>query len=385
MRKKMLLDKGILFLLCSWLLFYERLTPETLLAALAALFLSSLAGCAPGRLSGLCAGALALCCTLWPPALAFTPLLAYDAQSCLPMFSGFGKFFRELISLVWLIPLAAGAIRLEFPGVLTALLLSLAALLLRGRSRDAEELRLTWHETQDSMREASRRLERKNRELMEKQDYEVQLATLDERNRIAREIHDNVGHLLTRSILQVGALQVILRQQPEAADQLESVKSTLSEAMDRIRSSVHDLHEESIDLRMQLLSLAADFTFCPVQVRYEMKSPPREVKYCFLAIVREALNNIARHSNATGAAVTVLEHPGLYQLTVSDNGTRPPKNPSALSSSHERSSISPGLGLLNMQERVEALQGVFRAEYHSGFRLFISIPKERNSHEDHRD
>ena len=125
MRKKMLLDKGILFLLCSWLLFYERLTPETLLAALAALFLSSLAGCAPGRLSGLCAGALALCCTLWPPALAFTPLLAYDAQSCLPMFSGFGKFFRELVSLVWLIPLAAGAIRLEFPGVLTALLLSL--------------------------------------------------------------------------------------------------------------------------------------------------------------------------------------------------------------------------------------------------------------------
>ena len=44
MRKKMLLDKGILFLLCSWLLFYERLTPETLLAALAALFFSSLAG-----------------------------------------------------------------------------------------------------------------------------------------------------------------------------------------------------------------------------------------------------------------------------------------------------------------------------------------------------
>ena len=41
------------------------------------------------------------------------------------------------------------------------------------------------------------------------QDYEIYLATLKERNRIAREIHDNVGHMLTRSILQLGALSVI--------------------------------------------------------------------------------------------------------------------------------------------------------------------------------
>jgi signal transduction histidine kinase len=42
---------------------------------------------------------------------------------------------------------------------------------------------------------------------MEKQDYEIYLATLRERNRIAREIHDNVGHMLSRSILQIGALK----------------------------------------------------------------------------------------------------------------------------------------------------------------------------------
>lgn len=55
-------------------------------------------------------------------------------------------------------------------------------------------------------------MEQRNRELLEKQDNEIYLATLRERNRIAREIHDNVGHMLSRSILQVGALATIVRK-----------------------------------------------------------------------------------------------------------------------------------------------------------------------------
>ena len=45
-------------------------------------------------------------------------------------------------------------------------------------------------------------LTQKNKDLLEKQDYEIHVATLKERNRIAREIHDNVGHMLSRSLLQ---------------------------------------------------------------------------------------------------------------------------------------------------------------------------------------
>ena len=99
--------------------------------------------------------------------------------------------------------------------------------------------------------------------LLEKQDYEIQVATLNERNRIAREIHDSVGHLLSRSILQLGALKAVHRQEPELNAQLDTLKSTLSQAMDSIRESVHDLHEESIDLRSQLETLCRGFTFCP--------------------------------------------------------------------------------------------------------------------------
>ena len=58
-----------------------------------------------------------------------------------------------------------------------------------------------------------------------RQDYEINLATLNERNRIARDIHDNVGHLLTRSILQIGALLTIYKDNT-IKEGLNSIKDT---------------------------------------------------------------------------------------------------------------------------------------------------------------
>lgn len=91
-----------------------------------------------------------------------------------------------------------------------------------------------------------------------KQDYEIHLATLQERNRIAREIHDNVGHMLSRAILQMGALQTIHREEP-LHGQLMQINDTLGEAMNSIRESVHDLHNESLDLKQALFDICKEF------------------------------------------------------------------------------------------------------------------------------
>ena len=200
---------------------------------------------------------------------------------------------------------------------------------------------------------------------MEKQDYEIRLATLNERNRIAREIHDSVGHMLSRSILQTGALLAINRDD-RVNEHLLGLKDTLSQAMDSIRESVHDLHDDSVDLSVQITALIKKFAFCPVTLDYDMESDVvKEVKYCFLAVVKEALNNIMKHSNATKASITLREHPALYQLIIRDNGT---------TASQPRQ--SDGLGLHNMAERVEALGGHFRVTFQDGVTLFLSIPKE---------
>ena len=157
--------------------------------------------------------------------------------------------------------------------------------------------------------------------LAEKQDYEIYAATLKERNRIAREIHDNVGHLLSRSILITGAAKAI-NASDALSPVLDDLDHSLNQAMTSIRTSVHDLHDESLNLKEAAESLTSDFTFCPVTLNYDMGfEVPREIKYCFISIVKEALSNVARHSNATLVQITMREHPALYQLCIEDNGT----------------------------------------------------------------
>ena len=130
-----------------------------------------------------------------------------------------------------------------------------AAVLLYGRTRRLNELEQEYKRARDDSRELTLMLEKKNQDLLEKQDTEVYLATLKERNRIAREIHDNVGHMLSRSILMVGALKTV-NQDENLKVPMELLDQTLNEAMTNVRQSVHDLHDESVNLKEVMESLA---------------------------------------------------------------------------------------------------------------------------------
>lgn len=92
--------------------------------------------------------------------------------------------------------------------------------------------------------------------------------------------------------------------------------------MNSIRSSVHDLHDDAIDLEDAIKGLVKDFTFCPVNLTYDMsRQIPREVKYSLISITKEGLSNVMRHSNADSVDILLREHPALYQLCIEDNGT----------------------------------------------------------------
>ncbi|MCL2003103.1 MAG: histidine kinase [Oscillospiraceae bacterium] len=348
-----LTDKLVLFGMCLLALSFSELGWRSVMAMLLAVAVSSLSGYLENKVSaGLCVGYIGAC--LFVPAfIPFMPLIVYDSA---------GLRWRPL-RFVWAAALTVCFFAVPPQVSLIIALASGAAFLLHVRTAAQLKARAELFAALDSAKERTALLELKNRELMEKQDYEVRLATLSERNRIAREIHDNVGHLLTRSLLQIGALRVTRAGDGGLANELDWVKGTLSDAMDSIRSSVHDLHGESFDLKDRLETMASGFTFCPVKLSYDAGDLPAEVKYCFTAIVREALSNIARHSDASGASVTVTEHPAFCRLLIADNGTvKPDKGPK-------------GIGLQNMADRVESLGGIFRAEYDKGFRIFISVPK----------
>lgn len=230
----------------------------------------------------------------------------------------------------------------------------------------------------DSSTELNLALREKNKHLLEKQDYEIYLATLRERNRIAREIHDNVGHMLSRSILQMGALMTIHKEEP-LRGQLESVNETLNQAMNSIRESVHDLHDEAIDLRQAILEATREMAKeYQVTIDYDMSSDvPRSVKYCFIATVKEATSNIVKHAKADKVTLILREHPGFYQLTVEDNGIGAGTQGKWQWEMSSGEPVGGGIGLSNMRERVEALNGTFRIHREKGFQIFISIPKTK--------
>lgn len=352
-----LIDKGILFILCIPALVVMDGTALPAAAALVSVGCACLSGIFGSWVRWAAPGCYLILALFVPAFSACAPLAAYDLvrswnRSAWAL-GGLG------IAAVFVRCVLAQQIIL----CLNVALLGALACYLGWSSHQSGRMRLRYHDLSDTSREQSITMEQRNRELSERRDYEVRLATLNERNRIAREIHDNVGHMLTSAILQVGALQVVNRD-GQLSDGLENVKQTLSQAMDRIRGSVHDLRDESIDLRARVEEMARRFTFCPVEVQIGADDMAPAVKLCFLAVIGEALTNTARHSNATQVSVRVREFPGFYQLVVADNGTC--------------ASVAKGdgMGLRNIEDRVNLLGGTFTVNTQSGFHIFVTIPKK---------
>ena len=359
-----IIDRLLVLACCAALLAGTADDITAVMAILAAITVSALNGYIR---SGLLLAASLLLYTaagaVWPALCLFLPLVYYDAPAGCPAPRRTAGLIAAAASLV--LPF----IYLPADRSLMIAVLMAVSCVLALRTAEAERSRIGAGQLRDISHEAALLLREKNRELVEKQDYEIRLATLNERGRIAREIHDHVGHLLSRSILQLGALMATAGSEGEKKN-LSTVHETLSGAMDRIRESVHDLHSESIDLRTRIEALAGGFTFCPIQLRYALESEPEsEIACCFIAVAGEGLSNIIRHSSATRVTLALLEHPALYQLVLQDNGSAGSRGPGK------------GLGLQSMAHRVEELGGRFSVDQSGGFRIFVSVPKRRTAHE----
>lgn len=228
------------------------------------------------------------------------------------------------------------------------------------------------HSMRDASMEHDMLMEQMNHQLIEKQNAQIYNATLKERNRIAREIHDNVGHMITRSILQVGAIGVINTDEKLKAP-IADLKSTLDTAMDSMRKSVHDLYDESVDLRQALAKLKPTDSAFAFSLEYDCEDDvPRDVKYAFIAIAKEAVNNAVKHSNGDEIRIIVREHPAFYQLEIMDNGT----------TADERrlsGETGDGIGIKNIKERVAAIGGTMRIKADDGFMIFVTLMKKKGT------
>lgn len=368
-------DKSIILIGCTASLFFVPFSTFFVVAFLTAIvvaFLSEI-NAVPTVLFRSCIGLYLIVALFIPEFVLFIPLVSYD-------------YLRKeswFLRLVWLVPLFVGLRFFEsweifFLGGMGAIMVFLALRTLNIERELSSSLTL-----RDGLREESLSLEQKNRDLRDRQDMEVHVATLNERGRIAREIHDNVGHLLTRSVLQVEAFQVIHADDETIRKEFEEVGDTLHEALSTVRASVHNLHDDAFDLETQLKAMIANCKELTIHLEYLAQSIPAPIGYCFIALTREATSNTLKHSTADTMHICALEQPGFYRLTLSDNG-KPNKqevdasNPLdyRMAPIHELNPLKTGIGLRTMEERVRNLNGFFRLDSTDGFHIIASIPKQ---------
>lgn len=309
-----------------------------------------------------------------PPFAPFAPLAFYDIAR---------RVRREriwpalAIGVVFACTLAAdlrgGALATRT--LLLTAILSVAATLLSLRTAQLEREQERMRHTRDELQERALALEARNRDLADRQDYEVELATLAERARIAREIHDNVGHQLTRASLQAEALRVVHANEPGVAADFADVKRTVDEALQLVRSSVHALNDNAANLSVQIERIvkgARSDGGPQVELEVLAEHAPANVANCFAAILREALSNTMRHARAQNVTVRCMEHPSFYQLIVTDDGVGAIKT--------DNRGVAEGMGLGSMRERVESLGGTFTAGPRTGapgWRVFATVPKQQ--------
>jgi signal transduction histidine kinase len=185
-------------------------------------------------------------------------------------------------------------------------------------------------------------------------------ATLQERNRIAREIHDSLGHSLTVFNLHVEAALRLLETDPaETKALLIEAKQTGSQALREVRQSVSTLRSDLLQgrsLSVALSDLCADFQrstgILPISQMQIPESLSEPLKITMYRIVQEALTNICKHAHATQVTIIIepkLDFENSLQITIQDNGQGFDLNQAIV-----------GFGLQGMQERVNALIGTLQ-------------------------
>lgn len=315
---------------------------------------------------------------LLPPSAPLAPSGALMATSLLAAYD-LAHVTRGDAERTWALGLAPAPVLAALAGRGYEAIIPLGALgiaiavLLAGRTRDADEAAERVGLMRDDLVAKVRALEKTNARLSEALDFEPRAAALAERTRIARDIHDTVGHLLTRGVFQVNALRIVHSGDETTSRGLDALGATLDEAMTSMRAAVHALADEAEDVEGTLNVLAAHSAIPRTSVKCRIDDPPpAQVARAIIALTREALTNAERHGRAGNAGIRVIEYPAFWQISIENDGLVPDwRDEEALVLAEGE-----GLGVRSMRTRVEALGGRLQIALRPRFTVFATIPKE---------
>ena len=223
-----------------------------------------------------------------------------------------------------------------------------------------------------SEREARTALAEANQLLRDHAVQVEELATTKERNRLAREIHDSLGHYLTVVNVQIGAAQAILElDRQRALDHLSNAQALTQEGLAEVRHSVAALRASSIESRPlpeALAKLTEQWNTAALRAKFVVTGSTRpltpQINLTLYRAAQEALTNVGKHAHASSVDLHLDysdEH--LIRLRIKDDG---------LGSANSEG----GFGLLGVRERVQLLNGAVHVSTGAGegFSMEVELP-----------
>jgi signal transduction histidine kinase len=219
-------------------------------------------------------------------------------------------------------------------------------------------------------RQARKDLGTANRKLITMATQAEELATVKERNRLARELHDSLGHYLTIIHVELQAAASQIDGSPGRAKELIAKAARLThEGLEDVRRSVAALRASPLDqgpLQSAIGALVEELRVSGTSASLTIHGTPRAlsppVEWTLYRMAQEALTNVRKHSNAKRADVKLEYGAAKVCLSVSDDGD-------------STSKTSPmGFGLVGVQERARLVDGELEIRRGDGFTLTLTVP-----------
>ncbi|GCF06997.1 sensor histidine kinase [Dictyobacter arantiisoli] len=247
--------------------------------------------------------------------------------------------------------------------------------------------------SQDEVGQLARRMDRMAEQLQHLMQTRQQLATAEERNRLARDLHDSVKQQIFSVAMQLGSLRVLLKRDTDKAlRRLDEIEGVVHQAQQELTALIRELRPGTLadrSLPQALQDMAMRWnqqTWIAIQFELENTvvteqdrettqniSIASEIEDAFFRIAQEALSNVARHSNATNVQLQLRYSAENISLTIADNGCG--FSPARVLARSEQKRQG-GVGLHSMRERIQELGG--HIDIHSaegkGTRITVACP-----------
>lgn len=189
-----------------------------------------------------------------------------------------------------------------------------------------------------------------------------QLAAIAERERIARDMHDLLGHSLSSLALKSELAEKLAdkRQFDAAKKEISEVAALARQTLSEVRFAVTGLKQRGLSGSLEKLTNELKNMAFATKFHMDIKILPPIIESTLIMLSKEWITNILRHSKGNSVSISVIVASNNVQLNISDNGTT--------------TNIKPGNGIEGMRSRVAELNGILSINHDNGVKLEVIIP-----------